>query len=236
MSIAKRINKIRTENNLNQGQMAEALGTSQALISMYLKGTRMPGSEVLESIARKYNVNLNWLLTGDGDMYVSSVSDSANSPLGRGAGGSLPSNRYAHARDLIITLPVVGEISAGPPLEILENQEPIGSIIIDKNLVPSHGSLMAFRVNGDSMEPEIQHGDIVVINKDFDPVILDHQICAFRIAGGITLKRLVYIHKVETTVLFPINNCYDPVSYHWDDTDIQILGVYLFLFRDTRRK
>ncbi len=221
MCIGKRINKIRLENNLNQVDFSQALGYTQAAISRYINDKTTPESDFLKSLSKVYNVNINWLLTGEGSMFLSDPQDIQSSIL------NLPSPR---ART--ISIPVVGEIAAGPPIEIYNNQEPLMHITLEKSLIPHPDKIICFRVHGSSMEPEIMHRDIILINSDFDRLALDHKICAFRVDGGITLKRLIYNHKCETTLLIPINQCYDPIVFHWEETrDIEIIGVLMFCFR-----
>ncbi|MEX3618803.1 helix-turn-helix domain-containing protein [Paenibacillus glucanolyticus] len=62
--IGYRIKGIRKENNLNQSQFAQSIGISQGNLSEIEMGNSNPSSETLISIRTRYNVNLNWLLTG----------------------------------------------------------------------------------------------------------------------------------------------------------------------------
>lgn len=62
--IGYRIKRIRKENNLNQSQFAQSIGISQGNLSEIEMGNSNPSSETLISIRVRYNVNLNWLLTG----------------------------------------------------------------------------------------------------------------------------------------------------------------------------
>lgn len=71
--IGYRIKRIRKENNLNQSQFAQSIGISQGNLSEIEMGNSNPSAETLISIRARYNVNLNWLLTGvdsvDGIIY-----------------------------------------------------------------------------------------------------------------------------------------------------------------------
>ena len=49
--------------------IARRIGVPHATIRNYFQG-RLPAPEVLIKIANETNVSLNWLLTGDGQMYV----------------------------------------------------------------------------------------------------------------------------------------------------------------------
>lgn len=62
--IGYRIKRIRKENNLNQSQFAQSIGISQGNLSEIEMGNSNPSAETLISIRARYNVDLNWLLTG----------------------------------------------------------------------------------------------------------------------------------------------------------------------------
>lgn len=56
---------------LDQPTFAGLLNVSPSYISMIEKGKRLPGTSLTELISIKFNVNLDWLLTGEGEMYGS---------------------------------------------------------------------------------------------------------------------------------------------------------------------
>lgn len=62
MDIGKRINILLFENNMEQKDLAEALYFTQASMSRWIKGTRIPKSEALCSIADYFDVSVDWLL------------------------------------------------------------------------------------------------------------------------------------------------------------------------------
>ncbi|KHL96772.1 hypothetical protein QW71_05060 [Paenibacillus sp. IHB B 3415] len=64
LDIGYRIKCIRKEENLNQTQFSKSIGISQGNLSEIEMGNSNPSAETLIAIRVKYNVNLNWLLTG----------------------------------------------------------------------------------------------------------------------------------------------------------------------------
>lgn len=64
-----RLKEIRKEKNLTQKQLAAILATSSGYISEIESGKKMPGGEFFLMLKRKLNININWLLTGEGDPY-----------------------------------------------------------------------------------------------------------------------------------------------------------------------
>lgn len=65
-----RILKIRKDNKMTQDIFAEKLGLSKNFVWMLEKGERIPSDRTISDICREFNVNENWLRTGNGDPTV----------------------------------------------------------------------------------------------------------------------------------------------------------------------
>jgi len=76
--ITARIDSIRRQKNMNQEQLAAALGISQPAVSKYLKD-RIPPGDILLKLARLSNTTIEWILTGQKNYFfqekVSVVKD-----------------------------------------------------------------------------------------------------------------------------------------------------------------
>ena len=72
-SLGTRLMTVRKGKNLTQQAFASALGTSAGYISEAEAGKSVPGGSLLTSLCRIFNVNINWLLTGEGPMYIDDV-------------------------------------------------------------------------------------------------------------------------------------------------------------------
>jgi SOS-response transcriptional repressor LexA len=91
---------------------------------------------------------------------------------------------------------------------------------------------MALRVNGRSMEPDIRHNDVVLIRQDQDWRHLEGKICAVRIDGAITLKKLMLDDAKQMIVLVPLNEGYQPIIINPDNhRDVALIGSLFYLFR-----
>ena len=64
----------RLRDKKSQSEFAEFLGVEQTYISRYENDKAKPGFDFLKILAEKTYVNINWLLTGEGDMFGSSKS------------------------------------------------------------------------------------------------------------------------------------------------------------------
>lgn len=66
----ERIKRIRREFDLTQQEFAERLGIKRNTIATYESGRNEPIDAVVSLICREFNVDENWLRTGDGDMFL----------------------------------------------------------------------------------------------------------------------------------------------------------------------
>ncbi len=162
------------------------------------------------------NVNANWLLTGEGEMFDKPGSDSPRI-VEPGEAGEF------------IDVPVVAEISAGVPMPGCSGTEPLSTVCVNATLLRGLKQYYCFRINGQSMEPEIKHNDLVIIDGTNDLGSLEGQIAAWRIDGDLTLKRLMISHK--TTFLVPINKTFDPIVVDFNINHVTPIGRLRFLIR-----
>lgn len=81
MSFSDNLSALRGELGLSQTELASSLNTSQTVISRYEKGLRQPDVDFLTKLKKLYAVNTNWILTGEGEMFLSKSGDTYhNSP------------------------------------------------------------------------------------------------------------------------------------------------------------
>lgn len=65
----KRIKELRKKLDLDQTEFGNRIGVKQGSVSAYEKGIRIPLDSVILSICREFNVNEEWLRTGEGEMF-----------------------------------------------------------------------------------------------------------------------------------------------------------------------
>lgn len=64
-----RLRKLRKELDLTQQEFADKLGISRGNIAAYEVGKNPPSSPIISLICREFNVDENWLKTGEGEMF-----------------------------------------------------------------------------------------------------------------------------------------------------------------------
>ena len=68
--IGLQFRELRKQLGLTQKEMARIVGVTPAAISDFEAGKSSPSANLCAVLAKKFKVNLNWLLTGEGEMFV----------------------------------------------------------------------------------------------------------------------------------------------------------------------
>jgi transcriptional regulator with XRE-family HTH domain len=73
--IGERLKLVRTRLGLTQAELAKALGVSRFAVIKWEKGERDVPSSIYEVLGKQFGVNLNWLLTGEGEPFIATPKD-----------------------------------------------------------------------------------------------------------------------------------------------------------------
>lgn len=161
------------EEGLSQGKFERACGLSNGYVNN-LK--RSVSTEKLELISRAYPaLNIQWLMTGEGEMFVERFNLAKVMPKSDRSGYEVP------------LIPV--HAFAGSITESLEDA--VFADECEKIISPVSSAQWAMAISGDSMEPQFADGSIVFIARINDvafipwghPMILDTE-------NGVLLKNL----------------------------------------------
>ena len=189
------LKSLRNQKRLSQSEMAKYLCVSQGTYSLWENDKVKIDNESLQNLADFFGVTVDYILGRE-----------ESRPPQRGKGKWIP---------------VYGEIAAGIPIEAIEN-------IIDyeeiSNEMAATGEFIALRIKGDSMEPRIKEGDVVIIRRQV--TIENGEIAAVMVNGdSATLK---YIIREDNGLwLISSNQAYPPVFYtrkECEQLPITILG------------
>lgn len=71
----ERIRKLRRSLDMTQQEFADKLGVKRNTVGQWECGINGITDQVAISICREFNVNENWLRTGEGDMFVERTRD-----------------------------------------------------------------------------------------------------------------------------------------------------------------
>ena len=74
-NISDRISQIIKTLNIKQVDFAEAIKVNQSYISQLVVGKRIPSDRTISYICNEFDVNEEWLRTGEGSMFIERTKD-----------------------------------------------------------------------------------------------------------------------------------------------------------------
>ena len=189
--IGQRIKELRKMLGLSQREFAEKIGKSFRAVQNWEYGQRTPDESTLKLIAKEFNVNEEWLKTGKGEMFVE---------------GAVAEKEEG------IKVPFYPEValSAGAGLEPTTEEHFWIEISPDLMLkligVVYKKGLTLLPVYGDSMEPTLKSGSVVMVRLwEYENNFINGAIYAFRVDGDLFVKR-VEIDPVNQIITFKSDN------------------------------
>lgn len=120
-----------------------------------------------------------------------------------------------------VRIPVLGFVRAGLPMNAVEN-------IIDYEEISAEtarsGEFFALQIKGDSMEPKISEGDVVIVKKQ--SVVNNGEVAVVLVNGDeATVKKF---YKSKTGIkLISTNPSYDPLYFSPQEVDslpVEVIG------------
>ena len=117
-----------------------------------------------------------------------------------------------------VQIPVLGDVAAGIPIEAIENI--VDYEEIDAALAAT-GEFFGLRIKGDSMEPRIREGDVVIVRKQSDADTGDTAVVLVN-GDSATVKRIKKEPDGDLW-LIPNNPAYD--THHYTPEEIRHLPV-----------
>jgi transcriptional regulator with XRE-family HTH domain len=167
MALGSTVRKLRKAAGLTQEELGDNVGVDRSYISQIETGVQaIPSMGVLRALARELHAVFGELL---------------NDALGADGRILIPSSSPIPGMTSAVSIQVVSEVSAGGGF--MPSEEWIA--ISPPGTASRH--IVAFRVRGDCMGPQIAHGDYVVV--DLEREWRDDDIVLARIDGDILVKR-----------------------------------------------
>lgn len=188
-----------------QKELAGLLGIEPAAITL-AKGRGVPKSWGL-TIAAAFGVNPVWLKTGSGPVYQNEL-----------------------ASTLLIPKVAARACAGGGSFELSDmivDELPFARSWLSKKGNP--GRMVAMEVIGDSMSPELEPGDNILIDQSQNQVA-DNNLYVVGLADNIQVKRVQI--RPGLVVLFSTNQRYSPVTLQGDEIDtLRVIGRVLWSSR-----
>lgn len=200
-SIAERLRKGMDLRNLKQVDIIEKTGINKGALSSYLSGKYEPKQNNIHLLAKALSVNEAWLM-----------------------GHDVPMERtvdLSTARKKGVTINVLGRVAAGIPIKAVEDIIDTEEISED---MAATGEFFGLRIHGDSMEPRMTEGDVVIVRRQDDAE--SGEIVIAMVNGcDATCKRLK--KYAEGIMLLSNNPKYEPMVFSKEEIEtkpVRIIG------------
>ena len=222
-AIGLRIKAARKALGLTQEALAEMAGArSKSGLQDNEAGKNMPGGQMIGALVQA-GINANWLLSGDGEMLIASNKQTYPMHQSMSMSAAEPYPGY-------IALPLYNDVRAAAGHGAVNGHEQADDALMFKEdwiryeLGAKAQDLCLIRVSGDSMEPTLRAGDVILI---------DHRACRpdregiyiMRVGEMLLVKRLQALPGGKIRVTSD-NPAFDPWTLDLEEfgSDVKVVG------------
>lgn len=205
------INYIITEHDLSNVKLSRILGLSTSTIDGYRRGIKTPKFEILAFIQNRYKISLDWIVDG----HAGQFTDDRRAESFPGAGIVFAEsainndNGVLPAGEFVFIPQMAGTISNG---ELAPDGTTEMRIAFRRDWIARKGlaqNMSIIKVQGDSMEPTLLSGDLVLVDHSKDAttrgglfaITIDQEILIKRIQPLMDSKLLVISDNAKYTTL-----------------------------------
>ncbi len=204
---SRRLEWLKDDQNVSVAELARRAGIERSYLSAMINHGKAVSLNAAMSISKNMNINLNWLLRGIGKPYQSETVD-------------VGSAEFVLIRRFSV------EASAGHGSAVSTEDE-TGYYGFKREWLErrslSANSLSVISVSGDSMEPDLRDGDLILV--DHATTSLDDgNIYAVRFSDGLYVKRIQHLPG-DKVHLISSNRNYPPIEIAHPVADgVEVIG------------
>lgn len=224
MLVSDRFRLIRKNLKMTQSEMGEKLNKTYHMIQNYETGRRIITDGVLLNLQEKFNVNIDWMRTGQGSMFLSEKKESAVSNVDK----SLPAFPKEKDKYDYVEIPAYLDIKASAGTGAFNETETSKTIMVDKAIIKNAHGLKIIEVSGDSMTPALYNKDKIIIDTN-NKVLQKNKIYIIRKDDELYIKR--YNSCVNDMCVFTSDNPkYDSIIISKNDNSAvvgRLKGIFM---------
>ena len=209
-----KIRELREGKGLSRRAFADSLDVQEGKIQKIEIGDQRADHEFLSKLAKRYEIDLNLLLT----------DESVTAP-------NTPTPLYTD----LVEIPFLSSLASAGFGSNVEGEHQISTYPVSltwlnaKGLNPS--TLSCVPVSGDSMEPELSDGDLILVDTR-TPSLVDGKMYAVRYSDSLFVKR-VQVRPKRHLRLSSTNTFYDPIDVENPEADgLSIVGQVVASIRE----
>ena len=208
---AQNLKFLRTRYNLTQEQLANKINSTRSTVNNWENEISEPNLDMIRKLTETFNIKDNIVFEDLKSKYNTS---------------------FVNLEEDTINIKVLGRIPAGIPFGAIEDV--IKYIDIPKEWTYGNKEYFGLLIDGNSMFPKYQNGDIVIFQKCEDPIKCNNKDCAVMVNGNdATFKKFIFNNN--GVILQPYNSEYEIKSYSPNEVEelpIKVLGYAVQIRRD----
>jgi phage repressor protein C with HTH and peptisase S24 domain len=200
--VGARLKQARAALFLTQAEFCQLTGMKLPSLRDYELGNRMPGGEAIVDLSRA-RINANWLLTSAGEMFVDEHPYDATLTV---PGGEV--REQAHPPFGFVLVPRYDVAASMGHGAVIHSEQVVDHLAFREEWVRTElgtnpSNLILISAIGDSMEPTLRAGDLLLIDRSGAGVKQD-AIYAFSTNGELRVKRMQL--KIDGSVVVKSDN------------------------------
>lgn len=219
--------------SLSQTEMGKLFDMPLRTYQSYEYGQRVPPSHALSNIARKFGTTVEWILTGVDERANKRGKDKGrNIDLLTSYADGEPSPEERRREDFTYVPQVSGRISAGMGFAP-ENSVEV-KVAFRKEWIARKGNakdMVLIKVSGDSMEPTLLNGDLVLVDRGRNYLEPQGGVYAIALDDVIMIKRVQPIG--DRVRIISDNKMYEPFEVSADQ--VKINGKVIWFARELEK-
>ena len=193
IAIGARIKEARAALGLSQQDLADAIGGSKRGIQDNESGVNAPASTLLRGIVG-LGVNANWLLTGHGPIFLSDLLSDALEDFVVAEKLQKTADAMRNSQDGFVSIPLYDVKVAAGVGSVVEAENVVDFLSFKQEWIRAElranpADLYLVHVDGESMEPTLRPGDVILIDHRDQSVSRDG-VYVLRMDGALLVKRL----------------------------------------------
>lgn len=208
---AQNLKYLRTKYNLTQEQLANKINSTRSTVNNWENEISEPNLDMIRKLTETFNIKDNIVFEDLKSKYNTS---------------------FVNLDEKTINIKVLGRIPAGIPFEAIEDV--IKYIDIPKEWTFGNKEYFGLLIDGNSMLPKYQNGDIVIFQKCEDHIKCNNKDCAVMVNGNdATFKKFIFNNN--GVILQPYNMEYEVKSFTPEEVQelpVKLVGFAVQIRRD----
>lgn len=159
MDFGERVVEARVALGFNQSEFAKEIALAAQSLARYEKNKVKPSVEFITKLTDMFNINSNWLLTGKGEMLLDNNSN-------------LPSIPGTALSEDVVSINYYPDVYAAAGYGAINGNVKSEIMNFDRKFIEQFLNVRRFdlldiiHITGDSMEPFIQNGETVILERN----------------------------------------------------------------------